>query len=148
MFLLTDGVGERDLGMVMVFCNPNQARIEACDALSTLHQCDSSEPNMVVVRRYSNTPCIPRGTSYTLYLDVSTFSGGTASAQFPLDRLCFCQLLLFNRTEVLLPCEEKGKKGWRYTPIFQRYYGRIQRRNTIFLIQSPCQSPHQFQLHI
>ena len=40
---ITDEVGERDLDTVMVFCHPDQARIEACDALSTLCQCHSSE---------------------------------------------------------------------------------------------------------
>ena len=72
--LLTNGVGEKDLGMVMVFCHPDQARIEACDALSALCQCDSSEQN-VVVRRYSKTAYIPRGMCSSLYLDMSTFSG-------------------------------------------------------------------------
>ena len=33
-----------------------------------------------------------------------------------------------------------GKKGLRCTPIFQRYYGRVQMRNTIFPIWSPYQS--------
>ena len=52
VILITNGMGERDLGMVTVFCHPNQAKMETCDALSALCQCDSSEPNMVVVRRY------------------------------------------------------------------------------------------------
>ena len=86
--LLTDGVGEGDLGMVMVFCHPDQARIEACDALSAIHQHNSSEPSVMVVRRYSNIPYIPRGMSHSLFLDMGTISGGTASAQFPLDKLC------------------------------------------------------------
>ena len=64
---------------------------------------------MVVVRRYSNTPYIPKGMSHSLYLDVDTLTGGTTSTQFPLDRLCLHQLLPFNRTEVLLPCGE-GKE--------------------------------------
>ena len=34
---ITNRVEERDLGMVTVFCHPDQARIEACDALSALH---------------------------------------------------------------------------------------------------------------
>ena len=85
--LIINGVAERDLGMMMVFCHPNQAKIEACDALSTLHQCDSLGPSVVVMRRYSNTPYIPWGTSHSLYLDVVTLSGGTFSAQFPQDRL-------------------------------------------------------------
>ena len=82
VILITDRVGERDLGIVTVFCHPDQARIEACDTLSTLHQCNLPEPSMVVVRRYSNTPYIPRGMSCSLYLDVDTLSGGAASAQF------------------------------------------------------------------
>ena len=74
--LITDWVGGRDLGLVTVFCHPNQAKMEACDTLSALHQCDSSEPSVVVVRRYSNTPYIPQGMIHSLYLDVGTFSGG------------------------------------------------------------------------
>ena len=73
--LITDSVGAGDLGMVMVFCHPNQAKIEACDALSTLHQCNLSEPSVVVVKRYSNTPYIPRGMTHSLYLDVELFQG-------------------------------------------------------------------------
>ena len=87
--------------MVMVFCLPSQARIEACDALSTLCQHDTSELGMVVVRRYFNTPYVPRGTSHVLYLDMDTFYGGVASAQSPLDRLHLCQLLPFSESEVL-----------------------------------------------
>ena len=90
VILITNGVIERDLGMVMVFCYPNQAKMEACDTLSALHQCDTSEQGMVVVSRYSYTPYIPQWTSCSLYLDVGTLSGGTSSAQFPLDRLCLC----------------------------------------------------------
>ena len=82
--LITDGIGEGDLDMMTAFCHPDQAKIEACDALSAL--C----PSVMLVRRYSNTPYIPRGTCCSLYLDVSTFSGGAASAQFPLDRLHLC----------------------------------------------------------
>ena len=96
--------------MVTVVCHPNQAKIEACDALSTLCQCDSSVPSMVVVRRYSNTPYIPRGMSCSLYLDVDTLSGGVTSTQFPFSRWHLCQLLPFNRTEVLLPHEEREER--------------------------------------
>ena len=41
-----------------------------------------------------------------------------------------------------------GKKGWRHTPIFQRSYGRVQRRITIFPIWSLCWSPCQLLHHI
>ena len=75
---------------------------------------------MVVVRRYSNTPYIPRGMSHVLYLDMGTFSGGIASAQFPLDRLHLCQLLPFSKSEVLLQCEvgEEGLKTYPNLPEF------------------------------
>ena len=83
VILITDGVEERDLGMVMVYCHHNQARIEACDALSTLNECNSSELSMVVVRRYSNTPYIPRGTNHSLYLDMDIFQGVLPLFNFP-----------------------------------------------------------------
>ena len=97
LIVLSNGVGERVLGMVTVLCHPNWAKREACDSLSTLCQCDLSKLSMLVLRRYSNTPYIPRWTSCSPYLDVDTFSGGSTSAQFPLDRLHFHQLLPFNR---------------------------------------------------
>ena len=96
VILITNGLEERDLGMVMVFCHTNQAKIEACDAL---FQWNTSEPSVVVVRRYSNAPYIPWGTSHSLYLDRSTLSGGASSAQFPLYQPCLHQLIPFSRTE-------------------------------------------------
>ena len=44
--LITESIGGRDLNMVTVFCHPEQARIEACDAILVLCQCDSSEPSV------------------------------------------------------------------------------------------------------
>ena len=105
VILITNGIGERYLGMVMVICHPEQARIKACDALSALCQLNPSELSVVVIRRYPNTPYIPRGTSCSLYLDVGPFLGGIASTQFPLDRLNLCQVLSFSESEVLLPHE-------------------------------------------
>ena len=109
MILITDGVGESDLGMVTVFFHAEQARMEACDALSPLHQHDSYEPSVVVVRRYSNNPYIPRGTFHSLYLDMDALSRGIASAQFPLGRLCFALGVPFSKTEVLLPIKVGGE---------------------------------------
>ena len=86
---ITNRVGERDLGMVTVFCHTDQVSIEACDALSALHQCDSLEPSTAVLRRYSNTPYIPRGTLHSLYLDVGTFSGTLLLPKFPQTG-CIC----------------------------------------------------------
>ena len=57
--LATDRVGQGNLGVVITFCHHNQAKMKASDALSGLHQCNLSEPSMVVVRRYTNTPYIP-----------------------------------------------------------------------------------------
>ena len=120
VILITDGIGVRDLCMVMVFSHPDQARMDACNALSTLHQHDSSEPSVVVVRRYSNTPYIPRGISHSPYLDVGTFSGGIASAQFPLDRLCLHWLFPFSEFEVLLP-HEVGEEELKTYPHLQEF---------------------------
>ena len=106
VILITNGVGGSDLGMVTVFCHPEQARIEVCDALSIQH--NSCEPSVVVRRRYSNTPYIPRETSHSLHLDMSALSGGATSAQFPLDRLQLCWLLPLSETEVLLPTKVRN----------------------------------------
>ena len=73
---------------------------------------------MVIVRRYTNTPCIPQGSSHLLYLDVNTISGGTSSTQFPLDQLHICKLLPFPETEVVLP-QEEVEVGLKVFPLFQ-----------------------------
>ena len=71
-------------------------------------------------RRYSNTPYIPRGTSCTLYLDMGTFPGGVASTQIPLGRLHLHQLLLFIKSEVLLPSKVE-KEGLKMYPHFSEF---------------------------
>ena len=144
--LITSVVGERDLGLVMVFCHPNQAKMEAYDALFAVHQYNSSKPSVVMVRRYSNTPCSPWGMIHSLYLDVGTFFGGITSMQFPLDRLHFGQLLPISRTNVPLP-HKVGKECLETYPLSQSSYGMVQRRNTIFPIPSPCQFHHWLLLH-
>ena len=101
--------------MLTTFCHHNQAKMETSEALSALHQHELPEPSMVVVRRYTNTPYIPQGTSCFLYLDVSTLSGGASSAQFPLDWQCLCRLLPFSETDVILPHEE-GVMGLKVFP--------------------------------
>ena len=115
VILIANGKGESDLGMVTVFCHPKQGRIEACDALSILCQCDSCEPSVVVVRRYTNTPYIPRGTSHSLYLDISTLSRGVISTQFPLDRLYLCWLLPFSKNRGAT-AYQGGKRGLKDVP--------------------------------
>ena len=121
VILITNGVGERDLGLVMVFCHPNQAKMETCDILSALHQQQhSSEPSMVAVGRYSDTPYIPWGIIHSLYLDMGTFSGGFTLAQFPLDKLHLWWLLPISRTGVFLPCKvgEEGLEIYLHLPDF------------------------------
>ena len=58
--MITDWVGKGDLGMVTTFCGHNQVKMEASEVLTTLHQCNSPEPNVFVIRRYTNTPFIPQ----------------------------------------------------------------------------------------
>ena len=109
VILITDGVGEENLGMVTIFCCHDQNKMEPSSAVSALCQHDSPVPSAVVIRRYTNTPYIPPGTSQLLYLNVNTLSGGTSSIQFPLDCLCLCpQRLLPSKTDVLLP-HERGR---------------------------------------
>ena len=102
-------------GCSLIYINFRGLQIEACDALPALHQYNSSELSMVVVRRCSNTSYIPRGTSCLLYLDVGSLSGCASSAQFLLNRLHLCQLIPFIRTELLLLCEE-GEEGLETYP--------------------------------
>ena len=81
--LVTDGVGEGNLGMVATFYHHNQAKVEASQALSFLHQHDSLEPSVVVVRRYTNSPYVPQGFFSFLYLDMTTLSGGHLICPIP-----------------------------------------------------------------
>ena len=54
--LVIDGVGEGNLGMVTTFCHYDQAKVEASEAPSSLHQHDMPEPSVVVDRRHTNSP--------------------------------------------------------------------------------------------
>ena len=56
--LFTDGVEEGNMGIMTTFCCHDQAKLEASNALCALHQWDSLESSVVVVRRYTNTPYI------------------------------------------------------------------------------------------
>ena len=116
--LVTDGVGEGNLGMVTTFCQHDQAKMEASNALSALHQGNLLEPSVVVVRQYTNTPYILWQSSHLSYLDISTLFGGTSSTWFPLDWLHLCRLIPFSNTEMVLPWEE-GDIGLKVFPYFQ-----------------------------
>ena len=117
VIMVTDRVREGNLGKVTTFCCHDQAKMEASDALSALCQCNSPEPSVIVVRRYTNTPYIPWGFSHLPYLDMSTPSGGTSSTQFPLHWLCLHRLLPFFDTEVVLP-QEEGEMELKVFPHF------------------------------
>ena len=74
--LITDGVGKGDLGMVTTFCSHNQVMMEASEVFIALHQCNSPKPSVFMVKRYTNTPFIPWGTSRLLYLNISDLPRG------------------------------------------------------------------------
>ena len=57
-----DEVGEGNLGMVTTFSCHDQAKVETSKALSALNQCNLLEPSVVVVRRYTNSPYIYKGS--------------------------------------------------------------------------------------
>ena len=117
--LVTDGVGEGNLGLVKTFCCHDEAKMEPSDVLSALCWWDSSEPTMVVLKRYTNTPYIPQGTSWLLFLDVSMHQGGNFSTQFPLHQLWLCRLIPLSANEVVLPWE-KEEVGYKLYPYFQQ----------------------------
>ena len=75
----------------------------------------SSEPSVVVVRRYTNTPYIPWRTFQLLYLDVTTLSQVLLLLSCPLDHLCQWRLLPYCKTEVLIHWEEGGM-GYKVYP--------------------------------
>ena len=85
--LVIDSIREGDVRLVMTFCHNDQAKVEASDTILAVCQWDLSELSMVVVRRYTDMPYIPKGTSQPLYLDVSMLQWGTSSTQFPLSQL-------------------------------------------------------------
>ena len=140
VILVTDGVGQGNLSMVTTFSHHDKTKVEASEAVSALHQCNSPEPSVVVVRRFTNSPYLPWGSFGFLYLDVTTLFGGTSSAQFPLDWLHLCKLLPYSDTEVVLP--QEGEEGLKVYPFFWRPYGKTQRKSTAYLIQYYYWFPH------
>ena len=121
--------------------------MEALEVLDALHQHDSSEPSVFVVRRYTNTPFIPQGTSRLLYLNVSDLPRGTSSTQCPLNCLYLWKLLPYSKAEVLLPHEE-GKMGYRTYPLSQEVLWKFSKEpqclsNPVLLsMPSPAPPPH------
>ena len=130
--LVTDGVGEGNLGMMTTFCHHDQAKMEASEALSALHQQDSPESCVVVVRRFTNSHYLPLGSFGFLYLEVTTLFRGTSSTRFPLDWLCLCRLLPYSNTEVVLPLEEG--EGLKMYPFFQKSEEEHHLSNPILLL--------------
>ena len=60
VILIADGVGKGDLGLVTTLCSHKQVKMEASEVFNALYQHDSPEPSVFVVRRYTNTPFIPK----------------------------------------------------------------------------------------
>ena len=44
------------------------------------------------------------------YLDITTLSVGTSTAQFPLAQLHLCRKLPYSSTEVIMPCEKESEE--------------------------------------
>ena len=91
--LVMDGLGEEKLGMLTAFCRTDQAKVEPSNALLTLIQWDSPGPGVVVVKVLTNSLHLPQGSFRSPYLDVTTLSVGTLTAQFPLAWLWLHRLL-------------------------------------------------------
>ena len=60
--LVMDTVVEGKQGLITAFCRTYQAKVEPSDALLMLVQCESAEPGVVVVKVFTNSPHLPRGS--------------------------------------------------------------------------------------
>ena len=88
--------------------------------------CHLMEPSLVVMRRYTNTPYIPQGTSHFLYLDVSTLSRGTSLPNSLWTVFIYAGYSLSLR--LMWSClVKRGRWGWRCSPSPKRFCGRVQR---------------------
>ena len=134
--------------MVTTFCHHNQAKIEVSDALSTLHQHELPEPSVVIVRRYTNTPNMPWGTSCFLYLDISSLSLGVLplpNSHWTGNVYADYSLSLRLRWSHFL---KRGRWGWKCTPIPKRFCRKVQKRNTTCLTWFHCWSLHPLSFPI
>ena len=117
---ITDGVGKGDIGMVATFCSHNQTKMEASKVLTACHQCDSPEPRVFMVRRYTNTPFIPQGTSRILYLDVSDLHRALLP-NFLWTTCIFRSYFHILRLRYSYPIK-KGRQDTEHTAFPQRFY--------------------------
>ena len=151
VILVADGMGEGSLGIMTTFCHHDQAMVEASKVLSTLHQHDSPELSVVVVRRFTNPPYLPQRSFGFLYLDITTLFGGASCVQFSLDQLHLHRLLPYSNTKVFLPWEV-GEKGLKVYPSSRRPCGKAQRRSIAYPIQYyyqfPCHHPSPLRRRI
>ena len=76
VILVIDGMGEGSLGMVTTFCHHEQAKVEASEVFSALHQHDFQEPSVIAVKKLTNSLYLPWGSFSFLYPDVTTFFRG------------------------------------------------------------------------
>ena len=91
--LVRDGVGEGNLCIVTNFCHHNQAKVEASEVFSALHQHDSQEPSVVVMRRFTNS-CYPPWGSFPLFMH-DHFLWGCFIHPMPTGLATLTQAILF-----------------------------------------------------
>ena len=118
VILITSGVGKGDLGIVTTFCSHNQVKMEASEVLTTLHQCNSPEPNVFMVRRYINTPFIPKkppGSSTSMWV---ISPGALLLPNFLWTACIYGSCFHILRLKCSYPVR-RGRRGTAHTP-FQR----------------------------
>ena len=138
--LVTDGVGERKLGMITAFCRSDQVKVKPSDALWNLVQQVSPEPGVVVVKVYTNSSHLLWGSFGSPYLDVTTLLVGTLTTQFPLAWLHLHRLLPYSPTQIVLPYEKEGD-GLKFTQFLWKHCGRAEKRSIICFPLCHCRSP-------
>ena len=77
--LITDGVGERKLGMVTIICHSDKAKVEPLVMLLTLIQWDSHEVAMVVMKIFTNSPYFLWASFGLFFLDIATLPEGAST---------------------------------------------------------------------
>ena len=107
VILVTEGISEGNLGLMTVYCQSDQKRVDLSDALSTLVRWDYANPVMVAVKVFTNMPFFLWGSSGYPYFHVTTPYVGTTTALFPLAHLQLCRLLPYSSTQVILPWENE-----------------------------------------
>ena len=150
VILVTDGVGEGNLGIATTFCHHNQAKMGAsetplCPKSMQLVQakCGCSE------EVHQHPLYISRVLLVPLSRHEHSLSRSTSSTQFPMDCLHICRLLPYSDTKVVLLLGGGIGVVGKCFHTSGRFCGKAQKRSTVSLTQFCCQSlcwpsnPHQ-----